>query len=518
MSAGYATQGLDAQQLGHLRHFANLARQPSNQWDLMKGKGYGQEDFGGYRFQLAYMAYALALTHRHRLPAAPGVFKPIFEQLIEKILLPEVWMYWRDVSRGGSVFNAHLAANYHEEWDPVVRDNIMYSAYVQSMALMYNYLFRDDRYAQPGALTFKYWSFFWGGGPKSFAYDQKSLNDHIYWQMVESGYLGVACEPNCVFQICNQPAILGFRMHDLVYGGTMADEVTRSYEQAWADFGRVGENGHYHIMMAQDTRAVRENAGKSPWVDAWAGALLNMWNRDFVHQHYPCQIRDLLKPGKDGALSINTTPRPPVMGQTMVNDDCDFGWVTAWVSEMGDAETLCGLLTHADRYMAPRWRDGGLYYPRNDMMQDADGNRTLMEPMSGNVLLGYARLNVRDGLWHLYNEPWDDTHFAEPALLRVAPDVDVSKAVFDPLTNRLEFSLQRVESGTSDGAVLLGNIRSRGAWELRCDGHEIARDSGDAPQIAGSIDVRADDEGIVVRCLDTRSHVFVMTFAGAASA
>ncbi len=517
MSATTAAQGLDTQQLGHLRHFANLARQPPNQWELMKGKGYGQEDFGGYRFQLAYMAYALALTHRHRLPAAPGVFKPIFEQLIEKILLPEVWMYWRDVSRGGSVFNAHLAANYHEEWDPVVRDNIMYSAYVQSMALMYNYLFRDDRYAQPGALSFKYWSFFWGGAPKSFTYDQKSLNDHIYWQMVESGYLGVACEPNCVFQICNQPAILGFRMHDLVYGGTMADEVTHSYEQAWKDFGRIGENGHYHIMMAQDTRAVRENVGKSPWVDAWAGALLNMWKRDFVHDHYPRQIRDLLKPGRDGALSINTTPRPPVMGQTMVNDDCDFGWVTAWVSEMGDAETLRGLLTHADRYMAPRWRDGGLYYPRNDSMEDAGGNRTLMEPMSGNVLLGYARLNVPDGLWHFYNEPWDDTHFAAPALLRVAPDVDVSKAVFDPLANRLEFSLQQIESSASDGTVLLGNISSRGPWELRCDGDMIARDSGDALDVGGSLDVRADDAGVVVRCPDAKPHVFVMTFASAAS-
>lgn len=515
MSAKHAVQGLDALQLGHLRHFANLARQPPNQWDLMKGKGYGQEDFGGYRFQLAYMAYALALAHRHRLPAAPGVFKPIFEQLIEKILLPEVWMYWRDVSRGGSVFNAHLASNYHEEWDPVVRDNIMYSAYVQSMALMYNYLFKDDRYAQPGALTFKYWSFFWGGAAKSFAYDQKSLNDHVYWQMVESGYLGVACEPNCVFQICNQPAILGFRMHDLVYGGTMAEEVTHSYEQAWKDFGRVGANGHYHIMMAQDTKAVRENVGKSPWVDAWAGALLNMWNRDFVHEHYPRQIRDLLRPGKDGALSINTTPRPPVMGQVMVNDDCDFGWVTAWVSEMGDAETLQGLLTHADRHMAPSWRDGGLYYPRNDMLEDADGNRTLIEPMSGNVLLGYARLNIPDGLWHFYNEPWDAAHFEAPALLRVAPDIDVSRAVFDPAANRLEFSMQKVESGAPDGAVVLGNIWSRGPWELRCDGDEIARDSGDALKVTGSVDVRADDDGIVVRCPDTALHVFVMTFAGA---
>ena len=85
MSGAYALKGLDKLQLGHIRHFNNLSRQLPNQWELMKGKGYGQEDFGGFRFQLAYMAYALALTHKHRLPAAPGLFKPIFERLIEKI-------------------------------------------------------------------------------------------------------------------------------------------------------------------------------------------------------------------------------------------------------------------------------------------------------------------------------------------------------------------------------------------------------------------------------------------------
>ncbi len=78
------------------------------------------------------MIYGLALTHRHRLPAAPGVFRPTIQRLIDKLLLPEVWLYWRDVSRGGAVFNAHLADRLHEEWNPVVRDNIMYSAYVQS--------------------------------------------------------------------------------------------------------------------------------------------------------------------------------------------------------------------------------------------------------------------------------------------------------------------------------------------------------------------------------------------------
>jgi hypothetical protein len=330
--------------------------------------------------------------------------------------------------------------------------------------------------------------------------------------MVESGYLGIACEPNCVFQICNQPAILGFRMHDLVNGKSTAEEVTRSYEQAWKDFGRVGDNGHYHIMMSQDTRTVRQNTGKAPWVDAWTGALLNMWNRDFVHEHYPHQIRDLLKPGKDGALSIHVPARPEVTGQRIITDDCDFGWVTAWTSEMGDAETLQGLLAHADRYMAPTWLDGGFYYPRNDTVEDADGNRTLVEPMSGNVLLGYARLNIPDGLWHLYNEPWQRSHFDEPALARVASDVDVSRAVFDSRTNTLNFALQRCGS-RGDGVVLLSNVLSRGPWSLHCDGGEIACGAGREIQPAGAFHINIEGDAVALHCPRGNTHSFGMRFA-----
>jgi len=47
-----------------------------------------------------------------------------------------------------------------------------------------------------------------------------------------------------------------------------------------------------------------------------------------------------------------------VRGQTLVNDTCDFGWVAAWASEMGDADTLSGLLIHADRHFAPSWLGG----------------------------------------------------------------------------------------------------------------------------------------------------------------
>jgi hypothetical protein len=502
------TNRLDNLQLGHLRHFDNLSRQDNNDWSLMKGRGYGQDDFGGFRFQLAYMAYAVALTHLHRMPAAPGVFKPIFTRLFEKLLLPEVWMYWRDVSRGGSIFNRHLVNTYQEEWNPVRRDNIMYSAYVQSLALLYNYLFDDDRFVKPGSIEFKFWSYFWGGEPKSFAYDQNSLNEHLYWQMVESGYLGVACEPNCVFQICNQPAILGFRLHDLLTGGKRAEEVTKAYEAAWRDFGRTGDNGHYNVMISADSRTLRANAAKTPWVDAWCGALMNMWNRDFVREHYPDQIKDLIAEGPKGTYSVVTAPRPEIMGQKVIGDDCDFGWVAAWTSEMGDAATLQGLMGHADRFMRPSWRDGGFYYPRNDNSEDEFGNRTLMEPQTGNALLGYARLNVPDGLWRLYNQPLDRRFFETPALTWISDAVEVSRAVFDE--DRLHFNIARRLDVIGGAEVIIGRLADRGNWTLECDGRQVASGAGALVSGPSAIPITAHREGLLLRCPNTGMHEFTL--------
>ncbi|MDS7595440.1 hypothetical protein [Agrobacterium tumefaciens] len=470
--------GLDPLQIGHIRHYDNLSRQLPNDWSLMKGRGVGQDDFGGYRFQLAYMAYALALVHRHRLPAAPAVFQPIMKRLIDKLLLPEVWMYWHNVSRGGSVFNSHLASGYQEEWDPVRRDNIMYSAYVQSLTLLYHYLFDDPVFEEEGSITFRHWSYFWGGDAKEFKYDQKSLNDHLYWMMVRSGYIGVACEPNCVFQICNQPAILGFRLHDLIYGGNVAEEVTREYEAAWREFGRVGQHGHYHIMLAEDTKQPRENSAGYPWVDAWLGTLMNMWNRDFVTENYPHQIKDYLIKYDDGLRSIRSTPRPSIRGETVVNDDSDFGWVTTWASEMGDEETLSGLLEYADRYLSPTWQNGGLYYPRDDRESDAFGNRLLVEPQTGNVLLGYARLNIPDGLWKLYNEPWSKKRFAQPALREAADDLDVEVAYFDEHERTLHLRMGRNSKRRASGELGIGPIGNSSRWALGCDGVEVALGCG----------------------------------------
>lgn len=228
---------------------------------------------------------------------------------------------------------------------------------------------------------------------------------------------------------------------------------------------------------------------------------MNAWNRDLVRQLYPRQRDDLLRAGPDGTVLVRVPERPPVMGQRIVSDDCDFGWVAAWTSELGDTASLAGLLRHADRYMQPTWEKGGLHYSRNDVVEDAAGNRTLVEPHTGNVLLGYARLNVPDGLWGLYNRPLEKAFFSDPALVEVGDGVSVRRAFV--ADGALVFDIE----GAVGDEVTIGRIAALGAWSLRLEDNEVA--NGASLSIhKGCGWVRETSEGITVGCPTAGAHRF----------
>jgi len=485
---------IDDKQAGHLRRIADLAARLPDDWSGMMGRTSLQEDFGALRFQLAYMSYALALTHVHRLPAAPAVFRRPFQRLVEKMLSPDVWAYWHYVGTGNGNYSKSLGV-LPARWDPVASDNIMFSAYVQSMALLNQYLFRDDRYAQPGALSFKLQPLFWGNGGETFSYDQKSLNEHLYWMMVEKGYLGIACEPNCVFQVCNQPAILGFRLHDLVYGGDTATEVTQGYKRAWAEFGILDETGHYNIIVQEKEHALVKRPPLA-WADFWASSLMHAWNPEFVKAHYPAQVAHWSRPGPEGTVWIQPSVPPAGYGRELTAA-YDHGWAAVCASEVGDADTLGKLLGYADLQLTPTWDDGALFYRRRDGWFDDQGRLAAMDPHTGNALLAYARLNVPDGLRQLYDDPWDDRHFAEPALVEMPEDLDVRAARYDPAAARLRLALRRGRCPAGPIELGFANAWGHGNWVLRVDGERFCGGTGgDVEPGAGS---RALRDGGVLR-------------------
>lgn len=489
LTAASAYPTLDPLQVGQMRRILNLASLLPDDWSGMMGRSSLQEDFGALRFQLAYMSYALALTHVHRLPAAPGLIRAPFERLIEKMLSPDVWTYWHYVSTANGAMN-NFKGEQPAEWDPVVKDNIMYSAYLQSMALLYHYLFRDDRYARAGALTLSYRPLFWGDGQKQFVYDENSLNDHIYWNMVENGFLGIACEPNCVFQICNQVPILGFRLHDLIHGGATAKEVTEGYLRAWAEFGLLNANGHFTMMVQEHER--NAFTPEAPWSDFWLGTLMHAWNPALVEANYPRQIA---RWGQDGPGGTMMVPLPAeAMRDPLRASARDFGWAAACAAEMGDDASLQGMLDYADRFLAPRWEQGGYFYPREDRLHDAAGHPICMDPHTGNALLALARLNVPGGFAKLYAGPLDDDHFADPALVGVPEDIDVSRAWYDRGAKRLLLRIAPCRAGSSAAELTIANIWERGAWTLMIEAEEVASGSErDVERVSGGHAVRRGD-------------------------
>ena len=203
---------LDAAQAGHLRHFHNLTTQLDGQWHHMAGFEPLQELFDSYRYQLAIMAYAVGVAHFHRLPATRSMFKRLLDRVIHKMLLREVWGYW---------FNASVSGNYpdpgrtelREPWiDPIIKENIMYSGHILMMTSLYAMLFDDEKYEKPGSLTFHWHNIFWGVQKESFHYDNRSVQAAVLAEMERSNWIGVCCEPNLVFIVCNQFPVSHMRL------------------------------------------------------------------------------------------------------------------------------------------------------------------------------------------------------------------------------------------------------------------------------------------------------------------
>lgn len=426
----------------------------------------GQEGLSAYRYQLAHIVYALGLAHYHRLPAAPCVFKNAMAAAIRKMLRRDVWGYWREASQSGPKIDPGITELRAPWSNPVAKENIMYSGHLHAMAGMFGVLFDDARFEQPGSLTIRH-SPLYVGEEECYEYDFTSINDIIYWQMVENGWLGVACEPNCIFLVCNQFPMLGFRFHDIRKGTSIAHEASEGYRRAWRDRSALDRPGTMPMMLLQRQDILVPGG---PATDAHTGAIMNAWNRDFVREHYRSQVYHALKRAADGTISLRPLAMLPqtadayaaendtaVDERSVVWTTPDFGTVLMWLSELGDEETLTGMLAHADHHMHPSWDKGGLYYPRNDQSYDKEGNLTFIEPLTGNALIAYARLNVPDGMWALYNRPWSESHFRQPHLHDIAEHIDVLRAVYDEERRALILTLRAVQAPAKDARIEIAN-------------------------------------------------------------
>lgn len=464
---------LDDKTLGHLRHMVNLSRQIPGDWSDMGPYDPSQEGDDAYRYQLAYMTYGLGLAQYHHTPAWRELWRDTMARLISKMMRWEVWGYWELTSRGSKVLDPDLT-KLGDGWiDPVMRQNVMYSGHLLMMVSLYEMFYRDGRFDKPGSLTFQFRPVFRGLGPEDFPYDHMKLTKTIFAEFERNDFIGCECEPNGIFVYCNQFPILGFMHHDHIHGTDYAARTIPAFRSRWQKRSTMFGNDPtvdlpIFYRKRQDDFIYEESADNNEGITAVAWAsVMHAWAREYVEAVYPRGRDQILRRLDDGTLGVKLggyfekykayqeNPGHHATDPMMVGVHI-FGTLALAAAEVGDAETLAGLLGFADRHMRPTWKNGGLFYPRNDDLS-TDGYTTAL---IGNALLAGARLCPKNGFWSLYNKPWTKAEIGRPELVDVDfpkvavreagyPDdgasIAVTLAATDPAGCRAEVSIIRLD-------------------------------------------------------------------------
>ncbi|KAH8678507.1 hypothetical protein BX600DRAFT_376861 [Xylariales sp. PMI_506] len=505
---------LSKEQAGHIRHFHNLANQPLNEWRHMGSQEPLQEFLDAYRYQLATMAYATGLAHYHRLPALRGPLKDLMRNLIGKMLERGVWGYWFLASLGGNSLDPSRT-EYRKPWaDPVVRENIMYSGHLLLMISLYAMLFDDDEFEQPNSMAFKWDPLFIGFGPQTFNYSTKSLQQAILDEMERNGWMGVCCEPNAVFVVCNQFPMIAMRYNDSRWNTEIISEVLPKYTTAWRRKGGMcGNNGQYRDMwlVKQDMLLDAQEFAFS----AWANAFMNTWNSKFVKDNYVHQAQGYIVSSKlDNHDEVILNPPIVAAEFRKIVQDTDkdlnageaqvqalkrakekllsgelaskypytkpiLGYAILATSELGKEADVQGLLRYVDKHLNPTWENGGLFYPRNDTSMDEELRWTHVSPFCGNAAIAYGRLNVPDGQKAMWEKPWtSDVLSIRPYIDNVdlSDDVDFLRAVWSQDDKALIVTLRTWRDDLTRKIAIRGNNLPQGPWQVYVNGIVVHRE------------------------------------------
>ena len=493
--AATAVNPLDREQMGHLQHAQNLAAMPDGEWRHMGSWDPGQEWLDAYRYQLAFMAYSVALATYHYLDAAPRTTQPVFDALIRKMVRREVWDFWRETSRSGPRLDPDLK-QLREPWtDPIKSENIMYSGHLHAMLGLYRMLYDDPKYDQPGSISFVKAPIFHGMGPERYDYNHASVDDAIWRQMPEFQWLGIPCEPNNSFIVCNQYPLLGFRLFDAVHGLGRSTAALARYKQAWQGRGGLfNAQGVpvWSVMLKQDKTIW------SPGPDsAWTIASLNWTQPELVRQAHERLRAMWIKPQGDGTVSVNSMGE--ILGRLKGDAQAAptpfrspaFGYVALWLAELGDTQTLSALMAHSDRHMNPTWERDGLFYPRNDGSYKASGELTYMDPLTGNALLGTARLCPPDGMRAIFEAPWTPQRQRGPTVAAVSGNAQLT------LAKRLDadtvsLALRQATASKDRVELHIEGVVPGAAWAIEDAGRQVLASSASSRSLLDGLVVRAE--------------------------
>ncbi|MFA6075589.1 MAG: hypothetical protein WCV63_05345 [Negativicutes bacterium] len=487
----------DKKEFGQLKWVMDLANQDLG--DFKNFEDMDEQGASACRYEIAFSNYFLAAEQYHKFPAWQGPIQNAFDRMNQRMLQKRVWQYWNTESPGVTKYEPKMNRPYPAEKDPVAHRNIMYSGHLGMMINLYQMLYNDRKWDKPGSIVFQ-----WDDKTK-FVYDNKTLQEAMFLQLINNPVPGVECEPNAIFPACNTHPMLSWREYDQQHGTRYFEAAHPAFDKFFADKfinPQTHEIGAFYLikqgwvfsgwnprfgnkmdpLMAE---MVKKGANfNSSANDGWVGTFMHAWNPQLINELWPYMKKSQVKMNADGSATLTNDSLAP---------DAYYGFFTTLAAEVGDEQVKNGLLKTMDNLFQPQWSaDGAYHYPFIDAVptvnlisadsdkakpvapaaataqvtttapvanrgtgalccqntkMDGEGVANNMKtlPQHSNVvdrLAGLARALPKDGLLKMYTQPFDEKHFTEPAITGVdIARVTLTRAQYDRSKQALVISL-----------------------------------------------------------------------------
>ncbi len=468
---------LSEKELGHVQWLVKLAQQPPGDWSYMGGREEGQEGLEGYRYQLGYMTYALALAQYHKTPAYRELYREAIDNLIQKMVRKDVWSYWEHTSKGAKTTNPDLKERGLGWIDPVVRKNIMYSGHLINMLELYHMLYRDAKYDKPESITFR-WQ--WVMQLLNiFHYDGNKLAKVIHEQFIESPVHMIECELNLVFPVCNQHPLLGLMLYDHNHGTDLSSAVKDLMMKTFRDKGLLDPKTQDFLQfyMLEQKRAV---GPPSPGNNAFVGMCMHAWKPELIEALYRTHVNkiewiadDVAGVAGDPTVGISSAPA-----------------FAAYAKEVGDEKTALGIISWMKKNCSPKWIGNKYLYPRNDELK--------ISPLF-NPIAAVAEINVKNGIWAMYNRPWEEDYFLQPFISSVEyPKAVVKQAYYDGNKDVLAVTILPGEKGAASTSFAVNQLSRSKIYSINRNGRLLGYlKKGAIESEKGVTELEFNDKGIL---------------------
>ena len=513
----------DAKEFGQLRWVLKLADQDLT--DFSNFQHVDEQGVSANRYSIAFGAYFLAAEQYHKFPAWRGGIQPAFDRINQKMLQKKVWEYWERESPGVTKFEPNMDRPYPASKDPVAYRNIMYSGHVGMMVNLYQMLYNDRKWDEPGSIVFS-----WDDHTK-FVYDNKTLQEVMLLQLINNKVPGIECEPNAIFPACNTHPMLSWLLYDRMHGTRYYAAAQPLFDKFFASefinpkthelgafylvkqgFVFSGWNPRYgNKMDPMIQEMIKKGANfSSSGNDGWISTFMHAWNPKLIEELYPHMKKAHVSIQPDGSVTLNNDSLTP---------DAYYAFFTALAAEVGDEAVKNGLLMSMDRMFAPVSEAGTYHYPfvdkagainlaADDSAKPATGAAQQPMPNKGlaiiskgvlvtghhgdvnnmktfpqhsdlsDRLIGLARALPKGGLWTMHNKPFNAGHFAAPYITGIdTGKLPLKRAIYDTEKKALIVSTLPAES-PSDQEITVKNLDKSITYQVVIDGVETESITG----------------------------------------